>query len=62
MLFLFGAQEQVIHLVGERVFFIPLEQRLKRAFVMLFKRGCKISSFRQRVDERRFANAARADD
>lgn len=29
---------------------------------MLFERGRKISSFRQRVDERRFADATRADD
>lgn len=62
LVFLFGAEEQVVHLVGERVFRILLEERLKWTFLVLFAGEGKIVTPAQGLRERGLADAARADD
>ena len=60
--FLFCAIEQVIQLICERVFWILLEERLERPFVMLFICDCEIMLFTKGAGERGLPNSTWTDD
>jgi hypothetical protein len=60
--FLFGTEEQVIQLVGERISGILLEERLKRSFPVLFVGNGKFAFQTQRTGEGGLANSAGTDD
>ena len=61
-LFLLGAIQQVIQLIGERVFGILFEERLKWTFAMLFVGGCEIVSLTEGLSKRGLSNAACTND
>jgi len=61
-LFLFGAQEEIVNLVGKRVMRIVFEKSLEGTFRVLLICRCKWVHTTQCLYERGFSNTARADD
>ncbi len=60
--FLFGAEEQIIQLIGKSIFWILLEERLKRSFPVLFVGDCEFAFQAQGARQSGLADPAGSDD